>query len=135
MKKEFNKWMTLKDSIHNFKSRPAGYKTRDIWWTSIGTNVGFEEDGKGKFYNRPVIILRGFSKELFLGIPLSHTKNRGKYYHDFMVNGDISVALLSQIRAFDTLRLISKYGVVNMQDFKNIKKKINIILDDYPNKP
>ena len=135
MKKEFNKWMNLKNSIHNSKSRPVGYKTRDIWWTSIGTNVGFEEDGKGKFYNRPVIVLRGFSKELFLGIPLSHTKNRGKYYHDFIVNGDVSVALLSQIRAFDTLRLISKYGVVSIQDFKNIKQKINIMLDDYPNKP
>ncbi len=129
MEKKFNGWMKLKDSIHNTGSRPAGYKTRDVWWVSIGRNIGFEEDGKGDFYNRPVVILHGFSNGLFLGVPLSHTKNRGKYYHEFLLNGNISVALLSQIRVFDTLRLIRKQGVISIQDFSNIKKKLNKILD------
>lgn len=132
MRKKFNGWMILKDSLHNSGSRPAGYKTRDVWWVSLGRNVGFEEDGKGNFYNRPVIVLRGFSRGLFWGIPLSHTENRGAYYHEFILNGEVSVALLSQMRTFDTLRLISKYGVVSKQDFNNIKKKINIILEDEP---
>ncbi len=131
MNKNFNGWMTLKNSIHNSGSRP-GYKTREVWWVSIGRNVGFEEDGKGKFYNRPVLILRGFSKEFFLGIPLSHTSNRGKYYHDFIMNGKVSVALLSQMRAFDTLRLISKCGMISIQDFNNIKKKCITIINDEP---
>ena len=126
--------MALKDSIHNSGKRPAGYKTREVWWVSVGKNVGFEEDGKGDFHNRPVLIIRGFSKELFFGVPLSTTDNRGKYYHDFMLNGKVSVALLSQMRAFDTLRLISKYGFINIQDFNNIKKKITAIIEDKPGK-
>lgn len=129
-KKDFKDWMVLKQSLHNSCSRPTWYKPREIWWVSIGKNIGFEEDGKGRYYNRPVLILHGFSKEFFLGIPLSHTKNRGKYYHDFVLNGEVSVALLSQIRAFDTIRLISKRGMMSIQDFSNIKKKIHYIIDD-----
>lgn len=122
--------MTLKESLHNSKRQLLGYKPREVWWVSIGRNIGFEEDGKGNYYNRPVLILQGFSKDFFLGIPLSHTKNRGKYYHEFLLDGkDVSVALLSQIRSFDSLRLISKRGMINIQDYDDIKKKLHYIID------
>lgn len=128
MRKDFTDWMELKSSINNSYKRPSGYRQQEVWWVSIGTNVGFEEDGKGIKYSRPVLIVRGFSKELFWGIPLSTTKNRGKYYYEFKVNGKPSVALLSQLRPFDTLRLITRYGSVAEDDFKVIKVRLHEIM-------
>lgn len=128
MKKDFENWTKLKKSINNSYRRPSGYAQQEVWWVSIGTNVGFEEDGKGLRYSRPVLVIRGFSRELFWGIPLSTTKNRGTYYYAFDLQGKTSVALLSQLRPFDTLRLITKYGVINDDDFITIKKRIHDIL-------
>jgi len=33
-----------------------GYKKRETWICNIGENIGFEEDGKGNEFTRPVII-------------------------------------------------------------------------------
>lgn len=128
MKKDFTDWMEIKQRIQNSYNRPGGYAQQDIWWVSIGANVGFEEDGNGYRYSRPVLIVKGFSRELFWGIPLSTTSNRGKYYYEFNLKGKTSVALLSQLRPFDTLRLITKYAVIGDDDFMVINKKLHDIL-------
>jgi mRNA interferase MazF len=60
--KRFTDWHNLKIKIHNSKSEPVWYKERDIWWVSIGHNIGTEEDGKGKYFNRPVLVIKGFSR-------------------------------------------------------------------------
>ena len=126
--KDFTEWMALKTTLQNRNKRRFGYNEGEIWWNSIGKNLGFEEDGKGIEYSRPVLILRGFSKELFWGIPLSTTKNRGKYYYAFTLHGKTSIALLSQLRTFDTLRLAKRYGKVGPNTFKVIKMRVHTIL-------
>lgn len=121
--KRFRAWHKLKNQLHNSTSNiPAGYKERDIWWVCLGHNVGVEEDGKGQMFNRPVLVVKGFSKYQFWGVPLSTTNKTGKYYHQFVVNGKVSTALLSQLRVFDTRRLISKYGMASSSDHKQIKQ-------------
>lgn len=122
--KRFRAWGKLKYKLHFNNNLPAGYKERDIWWVAIGHNVGVEEDGKGEAFSRPVIIIRGFSRYMFWGVPLSTTEKDGKYYHKFMVNGKVSTALLSQLRVYDTRRFINKYGMASQRDFAAIKKKL-----------
>ena len=122
--KRFRAWHKLKIKINLNTCIPAGYKERDVWWVSIGHNVGVEEDGKGELFNRPILIIKGFSRYLFWGLPLSTTKKTGQYYHQFVVCGKVSTALLSQLRVFDTRRLICKYGMVSQKDFAMIKSKI-----------
>jgi len=122
--KRYRAWHKLKRKIHDDPSVPAGYKEREVWWLCLGHNVGFEEDGKGDNFNRPVLIVKGFSKRLFWGIPLSTTGKRGPYYHPLVINGTVSVALLSQLRVFDTKRLINKTGMLGQKDFAEIKLKL-----------
>jgi mRNA-degrading endonuclease toxin of MazEF toxin-antitoxin module len=122
--KRFKAWNKLKFKLHFNKNIPAGYKERDIWWVAIGHNVGTEEDGKGLMFNRPVLVVKGFSRYQFWGIPLSTTTKNGIYYHQFVFNGKVSTALLSQLRVYDTRRLISKYGMAGINDFSAIKEKI-----------
>jgi len=44
--KDFDGWIVKKKEYHFRKATPPLFKERDIWWISIGVNVGFEEDGK-----------------------------------------------------------------------------------------
>ncbi|MDR0887490.1 MAG: type II toxin-antitoxin system PemK/MazF family toxin [Candidatus Nomurabacteria bacterium] len=124
--KSYKIWTSLKKIINNKYSRVEGYHEREIYWTSVGENVGFEQDGKGDNFFRPVLIIKGFSKQLFLGLPLSTTERRGKYYFEFIAvnKNEVSVAILSQIRAFDTLRLANRYGEIGKEDFAELKKRL-----------
>ena len=76
---DFDNWNELKKDI-NFKGENKFYQPRDIWWCSMGINIGTESDGKGEGYRRPVIVIKGFNKESFLGVALTSKKRNGNYY-------------------------------------------------------
>jgi len=122
--KRFKAWAKLKRKIQDSTNIPEGYKEREIWWISLGHNIGVEEDGKNDNFDRPVLIIRGFSKYQFWGCPLSTTDKEGPYYHPIVVNGNVSKVLLSQLRVLDTKRFISKYGMLNKKDFAEVKQKL-----------
>ena len=54
--KDFDGWIVKKKEYHYRDSLPPKFKERDIWWVSIGVNIGYEEDGKHEKYLRPVLI-------------------------------------------------------------------------------
>jgi len=122
--KRFKLWAKLKRKINDQRTIPEGYKEREIWWMSLGHNIGVEEDGKNENFDRPILIVKGFSKYQLWGVPLSTTTKRGKYYYPIVVNGNVSAVLLSQLRTLDTRRFISKYGMLNQKDFAEIKSKL-----------
>ena len=54
--KDFSEWHKIKAIIHHDKERPH-FHEREIWFCSLGGNVGFEQDGRGETFLRPVIVL------------------------------------------------------------------------------
>ena len=56
MYKDYRLWNRIKKEANNLNLRPLWYKERDIWICNLGENIGFEEDGKGKDFTRPVLI-------------------------------------------------------------------------------
>lgn len=129
MYKDYTEWMKVKSKIHNGKAYLYGYKEREIRICNMGENIGFEEDGKGKDFTRPVLILKVFNKHFCHIVPPSTTKKRGKYFYPFDgKTGKISVALLSQSLSIDSSRLNGKIGIISKEDFIQLKQKINEIL-------
>jgi mRNA interferase MazF len=105
------------------------YHQQDIWWCSLGVNVGFEEDGKGVSSERPVLIIKGFNKQLCWIVPLSTSCKQNPYYVSIgTVNGKGSSAMVSQMRPIDTKRLINYIGFLNNETFHKIKEAIRNIL-------
>ena len=99
---------------------------REVWWASIGVNIGHEEDGKNKKFGRPVVILKKINKHLVLTAPLtSKVKIHKTYYHKlvFSCPAFISV-IISQIRLLSSKRLFRKIGVIDKRDFMEIQEKI-----------
>lgn len=125
MYKDYKEWMKIKSEIHNGEAYLPGYKEREIRVCNLGENIGFEEDGKGRKFVRPVLILKVFNKYFCHIIPLSTAKKKGKYFYPFDGRtGKISVALLSQSRSIDSSRLHRKIGMISEENFIEIKQKI-----------
>jgi len=134
MKKDFQKWMRLKSGIHNDKIRPF-FHEREVWFSSLGENIGFEQDGSGENFMRPVLILRKFNNEVIWVLPLTRTDKTGKYYFRISsVDGTdnagsrASVVILSQIRLVDAKRLQYKIGNVEESEFEKIKEALVALL-------
>ena len=120
MQKDFDTWNINKKRIHN-EGQNKFYHTREVWWCSLGMNVGFEEDGTGTEYERPVLILKGFSKNTCLVIPLTTSLKKHPLRIPLgMVDGKYASAILSQMRIIDTKRLIDKIGFIEKQIFEEI---------------
>ena len=41
-------------------------------------NIGYEQDGSGNDFIRPVVIIRKFNNEIFWGVPLTKTRKKIK---------------------------------------------------------
>ncbi|MDO8512513.1 MAG: hypothetical protein Q7S57_04525 [bacterium] len=59
MDKDFNQWNEKKKKLHNRSDAPFFHK-REMWWCSLGANIGSEQDGSGEEYYRPVLIVTGY---------------------------------------------------------------------------
>jgi mRNA interferase MazF len=128
MKKDFLKW-SAKKSIINDISQPPFFHEREIWFCHLGVNVGFEEDGKGDDFMRPILIFRKFSRDILWGFPLTKTKKEKSYYFRFSFKPRIeSVAILSQIRLIDARRLSYKMGEIADHDFLLLNQKFKALL-------
>ena len=126
----FESWNLKKIETDEIIKTPFFHK-REIWWMRIGKNIGFEQDGKGKNFLRPVVVFRKFNSRVFWGIPLSKTKNSGCFYFKFSFKNTESTAILSQLRLFDAKRLHDRYGVMSKNNFENLEKAVQTILNDF----
>lgn len=128
MKKDFQKWHDKKSHVDDIVKRPF-FHEREIWWCALGANIGFEQDGGGEDFLRPVIVFRKFNNEVFWGIPLTRTQKKTKYYFTFCLEEmNPSTAVLSQVRLIDARRLSHKLGDLNDDDFEKLTKKFKALL-------
>jgi mRNA interferase MazF len=79
MQKDFPGWHRQKEQLHAQHHTPT-FQEREIWWCSVGVNIGHEMDGKHHFYNRPVLIVRKFNPHIFFGVPLTTKITHNPYY-------------------------------------------------------
>ena len=125
--KDFEKWNKQKVETEAYVNKKA-FKERQLWMISMGENIGHEQCGKGGDFLRPVIVFKKFSKDLFLGIPLTTTIRRARFYCNFPFHGSESSAILSQIRLYDAKRLRYKKGMISLGDYSRVKNKLIALL-------
>ena len=121
--KNFDGWNDKKKETE-YNIRPF-FKEGDVWILSVGENIGDEENGKGKMFFRPVLILKKWNTHFFWGIPLTTQKKQNKF-HSFLgiFEHQKSYAILSQNKQFDAKRLYRKMGEIPKLKRMNIKEKL-----------
>jgi mRNA-degrading endonuclease toxin of MazEF toxin-antitoxin module len=125
---DFELWSNKKCKIDQSKKR-VFFHEREIWFTSFGQNIGFEQNGKGVEFLRPILVIKKFNNDLLWCLPLTRSEKKGRYYFAFILNGRMSIAILSQIRLVDSKRLQYKIGKIDRDIFAQIKEKLKLLLE------
>lgn len=115
-------WIGLKARLHEKQHRPPFVSEGDIWWISLGENVGSEVNGKSGKFSRPVIILKKLAHGFYFVVPTSTQTKEGTWYVPFVHKGENNIACLHQARSIDYRRLWSKLGTLDDTDFARVKK-------------
>src|SRR3989338_5755366 len=127
MEKEFDKWNKVKKRTN--AESPRLYTVREIWWCRFGINIGTEQDGKGEWYVRPCVILRGFGPDACLVVPITTSPRKHALRIPIgKIEGEEAKANLSQIRVVDTKRLQSRIGFLEKDVFSKLRKAAKDLL-------
>src|SRR3989344_827921 len=129
MQKDFDGWNDEKKKAHANEDYLPLYYKREVRWCRLGTNVGFEQDGTGRSYSRPVLILKGLSRHVCIVVPLTTSTKQNRYHASVgNVGGKSATAIISQIRLIDTRRLDQHIETVDKKIFAGIRKAIKDML-------
>ncbi len=109
-------------------NREVYFYERGIWWANLGQNIGSEVHGKNIAFERPVIILKKFSKRSFLGVPLTSKIRSGSWYFNFDCTGNRRCVLLTQIRNLSAKRLIRKKETMSPETFETLRTKLKALI-------
>ena len=129
MQKDFDKWNELKKEIDR-NAVDFYVQTRQIWWCSIGLNIGSEQNGHGESFERPVVVIRKYTSDTFLCVPLTTKEKGGNYFHKIGngVDGVSSFAILSQAKVLDRKRLRRLVGTISYKEFHDIVEKYKSLI-------
>ena len=120
--KEIKNWFELKIKLWP-KNDNVVFKQGDIWWCSLGFNIGEEILGKGTKFTRPVLVFKKFTSNSFLGLPLTTHGKKGSWYVEISFKNTKQYALLNQARILDKKRLTSRLGALGNTEYLKVKKR------------
>lgn len=120
--KRFLEWIGVKEQLHDMEHKPPFVSVRDLWWASLGENVGSEMNGKSKRFSRPVVVLKKLAHGFYLVAPTTTRAHEGTWYVHIHFSGQDEYVCLNQIRTIDYRRLHSKLGQISPDDFSLVQK-------------
>lgn len=131
MKHNFDNWNILKKKIDGTHEEPNKYpKEGEVWMSNVGKNIGFEQNGAGETFSRPILIVKKFNNRMFWGIPLSTKQKALDFYFNYTdPNGNKVSAILAQIRLLSVKRLYRKMYEQDADFLNDIKAKLRAYLE------
>jgi len=129
----FLDWASKKVKIHFSDRGELYFEEREIWWASLGENIGSETNGKNFHFERPIIVLKKFSSDMLLAVPATTKLKNGSWFHRFSFDGQDRRAVMSQLRTISSRRLIRKMGNMSTGEFVGLREAvIGLIKTDPP---
>jgi mRNA interferase MazF len=127
--KDFDGWNELAKKLENTNS-PIYHKKlkkylfhpREIWFCSIGTNIGVEICGKNKEFERPVLVLKKSGRQ-FICLPLTSRKPSNNAFY-------IDISYMNPL----TLEQVSSYVIITSPltcDVNRLQRKVRKISPQY----
>lgn len=130
MEKDFDSWNNLKKKIESLpKNSSLFLKEGSVWMTALGKNIGFEQNGSGNNFSRPVLVLKKFNNQMFWCIPLSSKQKAFDFYYNFTDPQNTKVsAILAQMKLISIKRFERKIYDVSSILLREIKEKLKNLL-------
>lgn len=132
--KDFDRWSQEKKKIDQTTYGRFHFHEREIWWCSLGLNIGDEQDGRNEWFERPVLVVKKFNDKIALVLPMTSKSKIGKYYLAIKYGDRTTTVILSQLRLVSVkrfrrfVRKISKEQfckvTVRLEDLLNFKRSL-----------
>ncbi len=119
----YDEWNNIKKKISN-KEQQILFKEGEVWWMSLGLNIGEEMYGKDHNFSRPVIVLKKLTSKTCIVLPLSTKQKQGTWYFNLILQNKIQTISLHQIRFVSVKRFIKKVAQIPEFDFDLIRKAV-----------
>lgn len=133
MEESFDIWNERKKELNaRDERRDLFFYEREVWWCSLGLNIGIETNGKHENYERPVLILKKFNSAMIWALPLTSKEKNNPYYVKITHDAGVSWVSLTQIKAISTKRLLRKVGMISVEEFVWICKSITAYITIEP---
>jgi len=128
--KDFDSWNELKKKIEAEKNDPEKFpKEGEVWMSNLGKNIGFEQNGSGDNFSRPILIVKKFNNHMFWAVSLSTKQKDFDFYFNYTDLHDQKVsAILAQMKLVSVKRLKRKLYEIPDQLFDQMKQKIKSFL-------
>jgi mRNA-degrading endonuclease toxin of MazEF toxin-antitoxin module len=118
----FDLWNEQKKLVNSRNS--VFCNIREIWWCTLGLNIGSEQNGKNDIFERPVLIIKVFNKNICRIIPLTSKLREDKYHSIIHFEKQTSCIIFSQMKTLSTKRFTRKIGRLDEVEFENIVEKL-----------
>ena len=126
-----DEWSKEKKFLNLRKDTNFFVNEREIWFTKMWINIGYEENGKSSFH-RLVLVMKKIGNLFFTVALTSKWKSQNKFYYKLLGTSfnqrnhkykDSSFCILSQVKVMDKKRFTEYMWKVWKQEFWEIKKK------------
>jgi len=125
---EFQSWHKLHQSLEKRDVSSLFFKEKEVWFCSIGKNIGSEQNGKHEIFERPVLIFKKFNNSLFLGLPMTSKEKDDIYHFKLRDTESPSYLVLSQIRLLDKKRLNRRLRIIPDDEYFEVFCVFNKLL-------
>ena len=124
--KDYDVWNELKKKIQ-FESEIPTYfpQEGEVWMSSLGKNIGHEQNGNGDNFSRPVLVIKKFNNHMFWCVPLSTKQKPFDFYFNFTdPNNEKVSVILAQLKLVSEKRLKRKLYNIDSETFAKMREKI-----------
>jgi mRNA interferase MazF len=127
----FDSWNSLKKSLNESISEKEKFPEEgEVWMCHLGNNIGFEQNGSGEDFSRPVLIIKKFNYKMFWSVPLSTKQKDLNFYYNYTdPHGNKVSAILAQMKLLSTKRLRRKMYTISETELEEIKKKLRKLIE------
>ncbi|MCX6736574.1 MAG: type II toxin-antitoxin system PemK/MazF family toxin [Candidatus Parcubacteria bacterium] len=127
---DFDSWNELKKKIELKGNCPDKFpKEGEVWISNIGRNIGFEQNGSGNDFSRPILIIKKFNNHMFWGVPLSTKQKDFDFYYNYTdINNQKVSAILAQMKLVSIKRLKRKLYDISNKLLSEIKQRLKSFL-------
>lgn len=127
---EFDIWNNLKKDIEAKNGDPNRFpKEGEVWMSNIGRNIGFEQNGSGTTFSRPILIVKKFNNQMFWIAPLSTKQKELDFYFNYTdPHGQKVSAILAQLKLMSVKRIKRKMYDLDGEKLRQIKIRLKTFL-------
>ncbi|HEY4508970.1 MAG TPA: type II toxin-antitoxin system PemK/MazF family toxin [Candidatus Paceibacterota bacterium] len=129
--KEYDVWNRLKKKIQSGSDIPNFFPQEgEVWMSSLGKNIGFEQNGSGANFSRPILVVKKFNNHMFWCTSLSTKQKKFDFYYNFTdPNREKVSVILAQLKLVSVKRLKRKLYDISSGNFTEIKCKLRGFLE------